>query len=204
MTKTRKFWAHALCVPAVTFCALPFVALAQGGQQYISDEISVTIRQKPTNDAESVGAVKSGAKVTVLETLGADSFARIRTADGREGWITARFISAQPAAKDQLLSLRQQLDQAHAQAQSLQHDLDTAQAALAKAKPALEMAGENEKLKAAMAQREQQVGELEQQYDGERARRQTLLMGAILVGGGIFVGLVLPWMGTRKKRYSDF
>jgi len=204
MTKTRKFWAHALCVPALTLCALPFAALAQGGQQYISDEISVTIRQKPSNDAESLGAVKSGAKVTVLETLGADSFARIRTTDGREGWITARFISGQPAAKDQLVAMRQQLDQAHTQAQSLQHDLDTAQQALAKAKPALEMAGENEKLRAAMAQREQQVTELEQQYDGERARRQTLLLGAILVGAGIFVGLVLPWMGTRKKRYSDF
>jgi SH3 domain protein len=185
-------------------CALPLVALAQGGQQYISDEISVTIRQKPSNDAESLGTVKSGAKVTVLETLGSDSFARIRTSDGREGWITARFISGQPAAKDQLLALRQQLDQAHAQAQSLQHDLDTAQQALAKAKPALEMAGENEKLRAAMAQREQQVTELEQQYDGEKARRQTLLLGAILVAAGIFVGLVLPWMGTRKKRYSDF
>lgn len=204
MTKTRKFWAHALCVPAVMLCALPGAALAQSGQQYISDEISVTIRQKPSNDAESLGVVKSGARVSVLESLGSDSFARIRTADGREGWITARFLSAQPAAKDQLLTLRQQLDQAHAQAQSLQHDLDTAQAALAKARPALEMAGENEKLRAAIAQREQQVGELEQQFDGERARRQTLLMGAMLVGIGIFVGLVLPWMGGRKKRYSDF
>ena len=148
--------------------------------------------------------VKSGARVTVLESLGSDSFARIRTGDGREGWITARFVSTQPAAKDQLGSMRQQLDQAHAQAQSLQHDLDTAQQALAKARPALEMAGENEKLRAAIAQREQQVGQLEQQYDGEKARRQTLLMGAVLVGSGIFVGLVLPWMGGRKKRYSDF
>jgi len=202
MTKTRKFWAQALCVPAALLCA--GAALAQARQQYISDEISVTIRQKPSNDAESVGTVKSGMKVTVLESLGNDSFAHIRTVDGREGWITARFISEQPAAKDQLVTLRQQLDQAHTQAQSLQHDLDSTQQQLAKAKPALEMAGENEKLRATIAQREQQVGALEQQYDAEKARRQTLLTGALLVGGGIFVGLVLPWMGGRKKRYSDF
>ncbi len=202
MTKTRKFWAQVLCVPAVLLCA--GAALGQGRQQYISDEISVTIRQKPSNDAESVGSVKSGMKVTVLESLGNDSFAHIRTADGREGWITARFISEQPAAKDQLATLRQQLDQAHAQSQSLQHDLDGTQQQLAKAKPALEMAGENEKLRATIAEREQQVGALEQQYDAEKARRQTLLTGALLVGGGIFVGLVLPWMGGRKKRYSDF
>ena len=202
MTKTRTFWAHALCVPALLLC--PPHAAAQGRQQYISDEISVTIRQKPSNDAESLGSIKSGMKVTVLESLGSDSFARIRTADGREGWITARFITDQPAAKEQLTALKQQLDQAHGQAQSLQQELNTAQQQLAKAKPALEMAGENEKLKAAIAQREQQVGELEQQYDAEKARRQTLLTGALLVAGGIFIGLVLPWMGGRKKRYSDF
>jgi SH3 domain protein len=202
MTKTWKFWAQFCCVPAILLCAP--LAQAQGRQQYISDEISVTIRQKPSNDAESLGSIKSGMKVTVLESLGSDSFARIRTADGREGWITARFITDQPAAKEQLTALKQQLDQAHGQAQSLQQELNTAQQQLAKAKPALEMAGENEKLKAAIAQREQQVGELEQQYDAEKARRQTLLTGALLVAGGIFIGLVLPWMGGRKKRYSDF
>src|SRR5581483_3768456 len=197
MTKTWKFWAQCCCASAVLLC-LP-TAMAQGRQQYISDEISVTIRQKPSNDAESLGSVKSGMKVTVLESLGADSFARIRTADGREGWITARFITDQPAAKEQLASLKQQLDQAHSQAQSLQQDLSAAQQQLAKARPALEMAGENEKLNAAIAQREQQVGELEQQYDAEKARRQTLLTGAVLVAAGIFIGLVLPWMGGRKK-----
>jgi len=202
MTKTRTFWAQCCCVPALLLC-VP-LAMAQGRQQYISDEISVTIRQKPSNDAESLGSIKSGMKVTVLESLGSDSFARIRTADGREGWITARFITDQPASKEQLGTLKQQLDQAHSQSQSLQQELNTAQQQLAKAKPALEMAGENEKLKAAIAQREQQVGELEQQYDAEKARRQTLLTGALLVAGGIFIGLVLPWMGGRKKRYSDF
>lgn len=180
------------------------MAQSTGKQQYISDEISVTIRQKPSNDAESLGVVKSGARVSVLESLGGDSFAHIRTADGRDGWITARFLSEQPAAKEQLSLLKQQLDQAHTQTQSLQRDLDAAQQQLAKAKPALEMAGENDKLRATIAQREEQVGALERQFDAEKARRETLVTGGILVGGGIFVGLILPWLGGRKKRRSDF
>jgi len=182
------------------------LALAQSAahEQYIADDISVTIRQKPSNDAESLGVVRSGVRVSVLESLGTDSFARIRTADGREGWITARFLSEQPAAKDQLVQMRQQLDQAHGQVQSLQRDLDAAQQQLAKAKPALEMAGENDKLRATIAQREQQVGALEQQFDAEKARRETLVTGGILIGVGILLGLMLPWLGGRKKRHSDF
>ena len=204
MIKTRKFLAQATCVLAVLL-QMPFaMAQSAGKQQYISDEISVTIRQKPSNDAESLGVVKSGARVSVLESLGGDSFTHIRTADGRDGWITSRFLSDQPAAKEQLTLLHQQLDQAHTQAQSLQHDLDAAQQQLAKAKPALEMAGENDKLRATITQREQQVSALEQQFDAERARRETIVTGAALVGGGILIGLILPWLGGRKKRRSDF
>ncbi|MFI4980330.1 MAG: TIGR04211 family SH3 domain-containing protein [Nevskiales bacterium] len=204
MIKTWKFLAQSTCAFAVLLQA-PFAwAQSAGRQEYISDEISVTIRQKPTNDSESLGVIKSGARVSVLETLGPDSFAHIRTSDGRDGWITSRFLSEQPAAKDQLTQLKQQLDQAHTQAQSLQRDLDTAQQQLAKAKPALEMAGENDKLRATIVQREEQVGALERQFDAEKARRETLVTGGILVGGGIFVGLILPWLGGRKKRRSDF
>jgi SH3 domain protein len=204
MIKTRTFWVRLCGGPALLLWAPLALAQPEGQQQYISDDISVTIRQKPSNDALSLGVVKSGARVTVLDSLGADSFAHIRTADGRDGWITARFLSAQPAAKEQMLQLKQQLEQAHGQAQSLQRELDSAQQQLAKARPALEMAGENDKLRADIAQREQQVSELERQFDGERARRDTLATGAGLVGGGILLGLLLPWVGTRKKRYSDF
>lgn len=205
MIKTRTFWVRLCGGPALLLWAPLALAQSESGQQqYISDDITVTIRQKPSNDAASLGAVKSGARVTVLESLGADSFAHIRTADGRDGWITARFLSAQPAAKEQMLQLKQQLDQAHSQAQSLQRELDSAQQQLAKAKPALEMAGENDKLRADISQREQQVSELERQFDNERARRDTLVTGAALVGGGVILGLLLPWLGTRKRRHSDF
>jgi SH3 domain protein len=204
MSNTRKIGAR-LCGPALLLWApLALAQAEEGRQQYISDDITVTIRQKPSNDALSLGAVKSGARVTVLESLGSDSFAHIRTGDGRDGWITARFLSPQPAAKDQVLQMKQQLDQAHSQTQSLQRELDSAQQQLAKAKPALQMASENDKLRADISQREQQVGELEHQFDSERARRDTLATGAGLVGGGVLLGLMLPWLGTRKRRYNDF
>jgi SH3 domain protein len=203
-TNTRKFWAQLSCAHAVLLYAPFALAQSSGHQQYISDDVNVTIRQKPSNDAQSVGVVRSGARVSVLESLGGDSFAHIRTADGHDGWITARFLSDQPAAKEQLSQLRQELEQAHAQAQSLQRDLDTAQQQLAKAKPALEMAGENDQLRATVTQREQQVSALEQQFDAEGARRRTMLTGAILVACGIVAGLLLPWLGSRKKRYSSF
>jgi SH3 domain protein len=181
------------------------LAAAEGRPAYISDDVSVVIRDKADNNAGTIGSLKSGAHITVLETLGTDSFARIRTDDGREGWITARYISDQPAAREQLGSLRQQLDQAHAQAEALQSSLNTAQEQLARVKPALEHADEFDRKRADLDQREQHLGELERGYDQEAARRETLISGAVLVGAGILLGLLLPWLGGgRKRRHSSF
>jgi SH3 domain protein len=193
-----------LLIAALLASPLAF-AQQQGRAQYISDDVSVSIREKPSNDAGSLGTIKSGARVTVLESLGPDSYARIRTADGREGWITARFLSNEPAAKDQLAKTQQQFDEARAQAQNLQRELDTTRQQLAQAKPALELAAQNDQLKATIAEREHAVAELERRFNEEKARRDTLIAGAGLVGGGILIGLILPWLGrNRKRRYSDF
>jgi SH3 domain protein len=196
-----KTWKSAL---AAALMAAPLVAAAEGRAAYISDDVSVAVRTQPDNGAPTVGSLKSGAHLTVLESLGPDSFAHIRTEDGREGWITARFLSDQPAAREQLGALRQQLDQAHAQAQTLQSSLNTAQEQLARAKPALERADEFEKKRADLDQREQRLGELEQGYNREAAHRATLIAGAALVGAGVLLGLLLPWLGGNRRRRSSF
>ena len=187
---------------------LPAIAWAQDGgrQQYISDDISITVRDGPRNDAASVGVVNSGDRVTVLETLGEQSFARIRTPDGRSGWITSRYLSALPAAKDRVQGLQTELTQSRNQVKSLQAELDAAQGRLQDARPALEVAADNERLKAELATAQQQNQDAQIRTNEERARRRTLVTGAALVGGGILLGLILPLIGRsggRRKRRNE-
>mgnify|MGYP000566031803 FL=1 len=60
------------------------VATAES-QRYIDDEIAVTVRAGPSNNADYLGVVRSGDEVTLIESMGPESFARIRTASGTEG-----------------------------------------------------------------------------------------------------------------------
>lgn len=191
---------------AVLLAASATAAPAQtGNSQYISDEITVSIREAPRNDAGLVGIVKSGARVTVLESLGPESFARIRTADGRTGWITARFLTSQPAAGVRVVEMRAELDAAKQQVRTLESELSAARAQLDKARPAFELSQENEKLKAEAAEQARANAELQQRYDAARQQRKTLLTGAGLLTGGVVVGLLLPsLLRSRRRRYSDF
>src|ERR1700746_3057110 len=83
------------------------LAVAQGDLRphYISDDVTVSLRDQPGTDAPTQGTVRSGDRVTVLQSQGAGSFARVRTADGREGWLPERYLADTPAARDRLDTL---------------------------------------------------------------------------------------------------
>lgn len=195
--KSRFLIAAALLLPAA--------AVAQK-QQYIDDEISVSVRDAPSNDATYLGIVKSGDRVTVLESLGPQSFAKVRTEDGREGWITARFLTDEPAAGVALEGVRKELTQAQAKIRTLERELATAQGELQKARPALELAGENDQLRAQIDGLQRSAAEVERRFNEQKAWRRTMLTGGALVGAGVILGLLLPWIGrtSRRRRWGDF
>lgn len=197
-----------------TFIALglalgPVLAGAQTAgtpsNRYISDDIKVTLRDAPRNDAASLGSVSSGDKVTLLESLGDDSFARIKTADGRSGWVTARMLSDSPAAREQLTELRRQLAEARAQTGSLNDQLGQSRKQLDAAKPALELAADNDRLQAQLTEGQAELAASRQRYDEAKAQRKTLLVGAGLIGIGVLLGLLLPMLARgKRRRYGDF
>jgi len=181
-------------------CAGTAVNAAEGKQQYITDEITATMREAPRNDATIRANLKSGTRITVLESLGPDSFAHVKTEDGKEGWIPSRFIAGEPAAKDRLNALQAEINQMRAHQRELDEELARAKETVAKAGPALQLADENQKLKEQMAQKEREGVELQAQFSEQQAWRRNIVTGAALVGGGVLVGLLLPALGRRRRR----
>lgn len=194
----------SLTIVSLLWAAAAGAAPPEGRAQYITDEVAATLREQPKGDATIKGQLRSGTRITVLETLGPDSFTHVRTDEGKEGWIPSRFVSAEPAAKDRLAPLQQDLAQARERIKTLERDLAAARDSLAKAAPALELAQDNEKLRATIAEKEQAGVDLQRRYGEEDARRKTLLMGAGLVGAGVALGLLLPLLGRRQKRRGGF
>ena len=163
-----------------------------GVPKYVSDEILLSVREQPSNDAGTIGVIHSGDRVTLLRSLGEQSYSQIRTADGVTGWVTSRYLSDEPAAEDQLDSTQTALRKARDRVATLEANLDEAQTRLDSARPAFELQEENDKLRAVIAENEQTAAQLARRFNQEKAKRQTMVMGAALVGGGVLLGLVLP------------
>ncbi|QHS10593.1 TIGR04211 family SH3 domain-containing protein [Sinimarinibacterium sp. NLF-5-8] len=200
-TLSPSFAALALALSGFTFCAQ-----AAPSQQYISDQITVVVRDAPRNDATFLSSIKSGDRVTVLETLGDQSFAKIRTGDGRTGWIIARYLTPEPVARTIVNDVRRELTEAQSRIRDLEARLGQTRASLEKARPALELAGDNERLREQVDGLQRSLKETEQRYGVEKERRRTMLTGAGLAGAGIVLGLILPWLlrSNKRRRWGDF
>jgi SH3 domain protein len=187
-------------VAVLTFSAV-FGAAAEN--KYVSDVINLSIRERPANDAGVIGQVSSGESVEVLETLGPQSFTRVRDANGIEGWVTSRYLTSEPAARTQLATAEAALEKSNRALSALQAEFDAAQERLVDAASALELADENEQLKSVIVELQDNEQRLMEEGEADRERRALLLVGAGLVGGGVLLGLLLPALGRKKRRYGE-
>jgi SH3 domain protein len=188
---------------AAALIAAP-VTWAQDNLRYIVGERTLAVREEPSSNAELVTFVETGDAMQLLESMGENSYARVRLPDGREGWLAARFLTDEKPAAERLRATQQELEAERERVAQLEKQVAQLQARLEDAAPALELADRNAELEAELkAQRE----ELEQSlaaYDAERARQRTLVIGAALVGGGVLLGLLLPVLARRRRSsYGD-
>jgi SH3 domain protein len=76
---------------------------AEDNTRYIRDWISVPLHATVDPDSKVVhNGIVTGSIVTVLSTDETNSYARIRSAGGTEGWIATRYLTAEPTARMQL------------------------------------------------------------------------------------------------------
>ncbi|MGB0211137.1 TIGR04211 family SH3 domain-containing protein [Algiphilus sp.] len=180
-------------------------AWAQDNLRYIDGGRTLALREAPSGDAELVTFVETGQQMELLESMGENSYARVRLPDGREGWLAARFLTEQKPAAEQLASTREALESERSRVTALENQVEQLQGRLEQAAPALELADRNAELEAQLEARQAELQQSLKAYDAEVARQRTLITGAALVGGGIVFGLLLPMLtrGRKRRGYGD-
>jgi SH3 domain protein len=91
----------------VAICLLACAATTAGAQEirYITDILQLGLhRAEDTSDSPFENLV-SGTEVTVLERV--PNFARVRTADGEEGWVKSAFLVSEKPAQLRVAELEQ-------------------------------------------------------------------------------------------------
>lgn len=203
-------------------------ALAQSA--WVSDEFEVTLRTGPSTSNAIQLMVSSGTELRVLEEDPESGYSRVRTNGGTEGWVLTRYLMNEPSAREQLETLTQQLTSASAEGESMTSQLmairgeyDNATRSIrqleadkadlqtqldditGKAANTLAIDRQNKNLQQQLTDAEIRVSILEQENEqlAGQTTRKWFITGALVLFGGVILGLILPRMKfQRRSRYD--
>jgi SH3 domain protein len=199
---------------------------------WVSDQFEVMLRTGPDTSNAIERMLSSGTALDILERDAESGYSRVRTIAGTEGWVLTRYLMQEPSAREQLLNLSSQLSSASEQGSSmgaqleaitreqqnsasqirtlerekedLQTDLDEIKRTAANV---LAIDSQNMSLQQQLTAFEIQVGALEKENAelGGQTMRNWFITGALVLVGGILLGLVLPRMKWQtRSRYDSF
>ena len=108
---------------SIVFIAfLTFAGSALGETLYVTDRILLGVHQDAAETSTIIATIPSGTALNVLER--GDDFIKVQTSDGKQGWVSAGYLTQNKPASAQLDSLNSQLQQAQASAKQLSAELD--------------------------------------------------------------------------------
>ena len=176
--------------------------------------------------------LSSGTELDILERDAESGYSRVRTLAGTEGWVLSRYLMPEPSAREQLQNLTNQLSSASEQGSSMGAQLDTIrreqQNAVSQirtlerekedlqteldeikrtAANVLAIDSQNQSLQQQLTAFEIQVGALEKENAelSSKTMRNWFITGALVLVGGVFLGLILSSMKWQKRsRYDSF
>ena len=87
------------------FGLLPLAAALPQDRMYVTDVVELGMHAAADTSDEAFRTLLSGTEVTVLER--ATDFARVRTAEGEEGWVRASQLTADPPSRLRVTELEE-------------------------------------------------------------------------------------------------
>jgi SH3 domain protein len=222
----KQLSLRTACILLV-FLAGP-AALAESA--WVSDQFEIMLRTGPSTNNAIQLMLGSGAKLEVLERDAESGYSRVRTSGGTEGWVLTRYLIGEPAAREQLEQLSGELTNATAQGstmgsqlKAIKSEYDNATrriAGLEAEKKALQteldqikktaanvlaIDSQNQSFREQLGDAQTRITVLEQENEalGRQTNRNWFITGALVLLGGVAVGLLLPSMRfQRRSRYD--
>ena len=208
---------------------LATAGLAQAETRYVTDQLEATLRTGESVTHRIIRMVESGTALEVLGTNPKSGYSRVRTEDGREGFILTRQLMEEAPPRERVIQLEAKLkelqqapdqltaklaalqdeystlERSHAKLESVKRDLEAELIAVKRAAAdPLAIAEERNALRKQVADLTRQVEELKAQ-NAEAANDQAqrwFMIGGGVAFGGLLLGLILPHLRLRRQRSS--
>ena len=174
--------------------ASPSKNLANEPQAYIIDDLYIFMRSGAGSQYRLLGSINAGTQVTLLEAV-QNGYQKIIDDKGRSGWVEVKYLQKSPGLRYVIAELNAQLADKEDQIQKLKTLVDTKDLQLSKLTASTEQL--TKQLKLITKQLNSAQNALEKQDTS--IQKQWFYNGAIVLGIGLILGLILPRLGGRRR-----
>ena len=209
-----------------------FIAVANlqaAEDRYVTDQFKITLRSGESATHKILRMLPSGERLQLVSSNSNTGYSRVRTKDGREGYVLTRQLMNIPSARDRLSvaekrlqELQQEpgrlsaklakLQEEHGKLQSQYTGLKQEKTSLDKeletirrtASNAIRISNERNDLRKVVAEMTRQVENLKQENRelSNNTNQRWFLIGAGVIIGGIIIGLILPHLRFQRRKSS--
>ena len=208
----------------ILFALLLWATSALAETQYVSGEVKVNMRKGQGTDYAINAILSTNDKVEVLQHYKKTGWSRVRTENGKVGYILTRFLTATPPPTEQLAQYEQELVALKAENAELKAKLEESQGSvltttseksqLEKENKALQdrlnfieetsanvvkIGDENQHLRERLLGLEAEVSRLQQQNVELKTWYKGQNAGAVILVIGLLIGLVAARLAPRRR-----
>ncbi len=223
-----------MSVTKLVLLAAALLACGSAGAQsaWVTDQFEITLRTGPSTSNAIRRSLNSGTRLEILERDADAGYTRVRTTGGTEGWVISRYLMDEPSAREQLAELTTQLSSAADQGSSLASQLQSIRGQYREAEQTigrlerekqglqdeldeirrtaanvLAINNQNQTLQENLTNAEINIDRLSEEVQSltSASGRNWFIAGALVLFGGVILGLILPrirWQ--RRSRYDTF
>jgi len=173
--------------------------------RWVSDSLNTYVRSGPTDGYKIVGTLKSGQRVTLINTQG--EYSQVRSESGNSVWIPSSDLQSVPGQADRLPELTQQVadlsgqlktidDSWKTRVQGMQETLDTRKTLID------ELEARNKDLNAQLTDAQSELRSTQAKLGDENnlVLMRYMAYGGSIAGVGLLIGLIIPTLTRGRKR----
>lgn len=210
---------------------LAFSAPSAAQQAFVSDQLEAALRSADHGKGKTIKAVPAGTAVKVLHVNEESGYSYVAVENGPEGWIASQQLMSAPPARIQVDNALRKAEELSAENRTLKADMETLKTRYREASDVKEdlsvesqrLGNELTMIREASANTIQLLEErnqfqekaiaLEHELENLRREKEALaeddsqnwfLIGAGVITGGILLGLLLPKLAVKRRRWDSF
>ena len=190
--------AFVFILLSLSFTSLAEDTPASGTQGFITEDLFVYTHAGPGKNYRILGTINAGTKIK-LTGLTENSFSQIANEKSKFVWVEDQYLSNKPGLRFVVAELNAQLAGATDLNKKLDSQLNSAKAHVSN------LNGDSSLLNNKISELKKQLITTQSKLKTQDTdiQKQWFLTGAIVLGIGLILGLILPRLGSGRKRGSN-